>query len=93
MSEELEINRMVAEFVNQNIDRFYNTGKGILKGAADTARLHLLNSYKEYLACITDRYSKAKTFLFRNEPVSIYTFYVPIGISGRRLRLSQPDRT
>ena len=43
MSDEADINKMVVEFVNQNIDRFYLTGKGILKGTADKMRLANFN--------------------------------------------------
>ena len=42
MSDEPDINNMVAEFVNQNIDRFFGTGKDILKGTADKVRLYLI---------------------------------------------------
>lgn len=88
MSEELDVNKMAAEFVSQNIERFYNTGKDVLKGAADKARLHLNRSYKDYLECVAARYSKAKSFFIRNEPTNLYNFYVPIGISSEKAKLS-----
>lgn len=89
MSEEIDLNKMAAEFVSQNIERFYNTGKDVLKGAADTARLHLNRSYKDYLECVIERYSKAKSFFIRNEPTSLYDFYVPVGISGKRTKINK----
>ena len=35
MHDELNINKVAAEFVNQNIELFYNVGKDVLKGATD----------------------------------------------------------
>lgn len=82
MGEEFNINAAVAEFVNQNIESFYNTGKGLFKDTADKIRLHLSDSYKDYLACVCGRYSKAKSFFIRDEPTFLYNFYVPMGISS-----------
>src|ERR1051325_2479546 len=79
--EEIDVNKIAAEFVNQNIESFYNTGKGFLKGAADKVRLHLNTSYKNYLKCVTERYSRAKSFFIRNEPTYLYEFYVPTGVT------------
>src|SRR2546430_282403 len=82
MHDELNINKVAAEFVNQNIELFYNVGKDVLKGATDKVRLVLNNSYKNYLICVTDRYSKAKSFFIRHEPTYLYQFYVPIGLTS-----------
>lgn len=89
MSEEIDINKIAVEFVNQNIESFYNTGKGVLKGAANKIRLHLDNSYKDYLACVTERYSKAKSFFIRDEPTYLYQFYVPIGVSCGEVKIKK----
>jgi hypothetical protein len=91
VNEEPNINKMVVEFVNQNIDRFYATGKEILKGTADKVRLYLFTTYKDYLSCVAGRYSKAKTFLIRGEAVGIYDFYVPTGISSGKKKYRQPS--
>ena len=81
MNDEVDINKLAVEFVNQNIESFYETGKDVIKGAADRVRLTLNSSYKSYLACALPRYSKAKSFFVRNEPTYLYNFYVPIGVS------------
>ena len=91
MSEEPDVNKMVVEFVNQNIDRFYGTGKEILKGTADKIRLYLFTTYKDYLSCVAERYSKAKTFLIRGEALNLYEFYVPTGISCGRSTYDRPS--
>jgi hypothetical protein len=88
MSDEIDINKVAAEFVNQNIEHFYQAGKDAIKGAADKVRLMLKNSYKDYLECAVPRYSKAKSFFVRNEPTYLYNFYVPIGVSCGESQIS-----
>lgn len=88
MDEELDINKVAAEFVQQNIESLYNTGKGIIKGASDAVRLKLNNSYKNYIACVATRYSKAKSFFIRDEPTYLYNFYVPMGLTAANAGLS-----
>ena len=83
MSEEIDFNKLAVELVNKNMESFLNTGKGVLKGARDKIRLHLHRSYKDYLSCVTTRYSKAKSFFIRDEPTYLYNFYVPMGISSK----------
>lgn len=87
MSDELDVNKMAVEFVNSHIDTFYDTGKSIWKDMTDKARLHMQKSYREYLTCVTERYSKAKSFFVRSEPTYLYDFYVPAGISSKREQL------
>lgn len=81
MPEELDYNKIAAEFVNQNIETFFNLGKGILKGAAHSVRLRLTKSYQSYLTCVIDRYSNAKSFFIRHEARPLAEFYVPLGVS------------
>jgi hypothetical protein len=89
MTGEIDINKLAVEFVNQSIDSFYQAGKDVLKGATDKVRLMLNSSYNDYLACVIPRYSKAKSFFVRSEPTYLYEFYVPIGISCGKKKVSQ----
>lgn len=89
MTEEIDFNKIAVEFVNQNIESFYQAGKEVIKGAADKVRLMLDGSYKDYLACVVPRYSKAKSFFVRDEPTYLYEFYVPIGVSCGNKSINQ----
>lgn len=87
--ENLDFNKIAVEaavgFVDRHIESILNLGKGVLKGTADSVRLRLNKSYKDYLCCIFKRYSRAKSFLIRDEPTYLYNFYVPVGLKyGRR---------
>lgn len=60
-------------------------GKGIIKRITDDTRLKLETSYRDYLKCAYERYSKAKSFLIRDESTLLYDFYIPAGIKcGKR---------
>jgi hypothetical protein len=89
MSEDFDTNKIVAEFLNENLERFYNTGRGILKGAAEKIQLHLSKSYKDYLSCITQRYSKTKSFFIRDAPSHLYNFYVPLTVSNGKTKIKE----
>jgi len=89
MSEDFDVNKMAAEFASQNLERFYDAGKDVLKGAADKARLHLSRSYRDYLSCVAERHSRAKSFFIRSEPTNLYDFYVPVGISSEKISISK----
>ena len=83
MESELDLNKIVAMFINKNIEAFYQTGKDALKGAATNIRPHLEKMYGDYLLCMTERYTKTKSFFFRN-PTPLYDFYVPMDVIGLR---------
>ena len=89
MGEDFDINKIAAEIVERNIERFLAVGKGMFKGATDQIRLRLSNSFREYVTCVLERYSKAKSFYFRREPIFLYDFYVPVGISVGRKRIEK----
>jgi hypothetical protein len=90
MEQDFDVNKLVAEFLNQNIENILALGKGVLKGATDRIRLRLMKSYGEYLLCVAERYSKSKSFFIRNEPANLYDFYVPVGISSPKADLATP---
>ena len=90
MNAELDPNRIVAEFLKQNLDALVDGAKGFFKGAANTLRLHLDRTYRQYLTTLLEKYSKAKSFLLRGEPVPLYQFYVPLDIKSKNKTISAP---
>lgn len=82
MSDEFDVNTFAAKLVNSNIDRFMEAGKGILNEASSRVRALLRRTYSTYLANASERYSKVKTFLIRDEPTPLYRFYVPLSVSS-----------
>ncbi len=93
MPEELDTNRIAAEFIQKNIDSFLAIGKGVLKLSTNKLRLRLDSTYTSYISCLFDRHSKAKSFFIRTESVYLYDFYVPLAIKVARTLLDRPDIT
>jgi hypothetical protein len=88
MAEEFDINKVTAEFLQQNLEKFIGTfiggAKGIFKAGVDQLRLRLDRTYKEYISNLLKRHSKIKSFFIRAEPVNLYDFYIPLSISTRQ---------
>ncbi len=80
-STELDINKVTAEFLNKNLERFATIGYSILKGTKNTIKTKLRKNYKSYLSNIATKYAKTKSFFFRDEAVYLEKFYVPLSLS------------
>ncbi len=78
---EFDINKIIAELLNENIKDLINEGKKILKGTKQTAQLTLKTIYSDYLKRIYERYGKSKSFFIRQNPVELYEFYIPMGLT------------
>ncbi|MGO8761637.1 MAG: NACHT domain-containing protein [Desulfobaccales bacterium] len=89
MTEEFDPNKIAVDFLQKNIDSIGKIIKGLMKGTADQVRLHLDNTYKDYIKTILERYSKVKSFFIRNEPVHLYNYYVPLTLSFRNKHLKK----
>jgi predicted NACHT family NTPase len=81
MYEELDPNKIAAEFLSGHIDTLFDAGKNLVKETRDKFRLRLDRTYRSYFAHLVGKYSKTKSFLVRGEPVSLYDFYVPLELS------------
>ena len=90
-TKDLDVNKVAAEFIQRNIDSFVTVGKAVLKGSANQLRLRFDKTYKSYIGCLLDRYSKAKSFFIRNEPVYLHKFYVPLAVTLGQIRFERPD--
>ena len=82
---EIDINKIIVDLAQKMIidtaTGIISKSKKLFRGLNDDVRLKLESSYKDYLACVYERYSKAKSFLIRDESTQLYDFYVPLGIS------------
>ncbi len=80
MNGDFDANSMAAEFLKLNLDSLVEGAKSVIKGASDKLRLSLDRTYRVYLTTLTEKYSKAKSFLLRGESVPLYRFYVPLDL-------------
>ncbi|MCH9012106.1 MAG: NACHT domain-containing protein, partial [Proteobacteria bacterium] len=51
-------------------------------------KLHLRRTYETYLTNASERYGKAKSFFIRSTPTRIYDFYVPLGVTHEKKRIT-----
>ena len=90
MSEELDPNKLIVEFINANLGSFVQSISSGVKGARATIRSKLKTTYSTYLERILERHSKSKSFFVRSEAVPIYEFFVPPSLSNQQRQLSAP---
>ena len=90
MSDELDANKLVVEFISSNIDRLVDSVSSGMNGTKNAIRVRLTRTYHTYLERILERHSKAKSFFVRSEPLPIYDLFVPPDISSQQRVLSAP---
>ena len=90
MSEELDLNKLVAEFINANLDKIAQPIISGIKGTKAIIRSKLKTTYSAYLARILERHSKSKSFFVRSEALPLYDFFVPPNLSNQQRQLSAP---
>ena len=90
MSDELDANKLIAEFITSNIDRLADSVFSGMKGTKNAIRARLTRTYRPYLERILERHSKAKSLFVRSEPLPIYDFFVPPDISSQQRILNAP---
>jgi len=90
MSDELDPNKLIVDFVNSNLDRLTTSVSAGMKGTKNAIRTRLDRTYREYLARTLERHSKAKSFFVRSEPLPIYEFFVPPDLSTQHRTISKP---
>ena len=81
---------LAVNFVQRNASAITALGKNLLKTASDTAKFRMpKKTYKAYLSAAGTKYGRSKSFFVRSEPISIYEFYIPLGVSLGQEKLHQ----
>jgi hypothetical protein len=87
MNANFDFSKIAVEFLQNNLDKITGILKKVAKSTRDQVRLRLDSTYKDYIETILQRHSKVKSFFIRNEPVHLYKFYIPLGLSFRNKHL------
>ena len=83
--------KFVADFISANLEKIYSFWKKIY-GKTDAAiQIKLKTAYTDYLNASRLKHSKSKSFFIRNQPVELYSYYVPTGISCGDKVISKPN--
>lgn len=71
-----DYNKIIADIVVQNEERWIKGVKGIFTDKYKKAGVKYSFAFQEYLTRAYEKYSKIKTILYRNEPRFLYDFFV-----------------
>ncbi len=93
MPDEFDPNKVAAEFIQANLEKAFALGQDKLKGAKDFVRSRFEYTYTAYINRLMTRYSNAKSFFVRSEPIPLYDFFVPLDLSTQRRILKGPGAT
>ena len=86
---DFDVNKIAADYVIANqLAILAIAGDGIKK-VTNAVRTRVTRTYAEYLVKVLDRYSKAKSFLIRTEPLPLYDFFVPMDLSTQHRTLAR----
>ncbi|SFU37447.1 NACHT domain-containing protein [Pustulibacterium marinum] len=80
MKEEIDPNKIIAEFLNLKVNDLTKIGESIIKGTKEKVKITLKTGYEKFLAESFTRYGKSKTFFHRDSNVNLSTFYVPLSL-------------
>jgi len=82
---------LAVEFFTQNVEKILSIGRQALGGANEITQIKLRTAYKDYLSATQIKYSRAKSFFIRHEPVDLYTYYEPTGIACGKRKIETPS--
>ena len=90
MSQELDPNKLIVEFINANLDLLTQSISSVSRVTKATIRSKLKSTYSTYLKRVLERHSKSKSFFVRSEALPIYDFFVPPNLSNQQRKLAAP---
>lgn len=85
--------KFAADFVSANLEKIINIGKNAFGKIDALLQISLKTAYTDYLNNTRLKYSKSKSFFIRNQPVELYSYYVPTGISCGTKIIKKPSFT
>lgn len=83
--------KFAAEFLSANLEKIYDFGREVYGKFDATIQINLKTAYTDYLNASRLKYSKSKSFFIRNQPVELYSYYVPSGIRCGEKIISNPN--
>ena len=89
---DLDPNKVIAEFLSQNIGRYERHFASFLSKAVTEAKLLLKGKYTTYLKRITDKHLTVRTFFHKDSPIKLYQVYEPLDVMIAVNSFSTKDR-
>ena len=91
MAHKMDETELAKDYLVKNIDKIYEFGKFVFGKADKNIQIGLKTAYTKYLVATQKKYSKSKSFFIRHEPVDLYKYYVPTGISCDQKTITHPS--
>ena len=83
--------KFAADFLEKNLEKIIDIGKKAYGMADAKIQTSLKTAYKNYLGTTRLKYSKSKTFLQRDLPVELHSYYVPTSLECSSKTILKPD--
>lgn len=81
----------VSDFLVANLDKIIDLGVKTYGKVDAKIQINLRTAYTDYLNETRLKYSKSKTFLLRDTPVELYSYYVPTSLMCNHKVIQKPD--
>lgn len=82
--------KFAADFFAKNVEKIFALGKQAITNLDEKCQIALKSAYTTYLTTTREKYAKSKSFFIRHQPVDLYSYYVPTGVSCREATINIP---
>lgn len=87
---ELDIGKIVADFLKTNLSNILKWGKSVLSDVKNELDVRLQTAYKNYLEKSIKKHIESKSFFIRDKAVDLYQYYVPLVIKCKETVIENP---
>ena len=91
MNDMVDLSEIAFAFLARNLSKIIRMAQSIYGTIKAEMRIRLKLAYENYIKNMGQKYGRAKSFFIRDEPTSIYDFYVPLGITYGENALEKAD--
>lgn len=82
--------QFAADFVLKNLEKIINLAGKAFGKADEVLQVSLRTAYTSYLESTQSKYSKSKSFFIRDQPVDLYSYYIPTGVRCANANFNRP---
>ena len=87
MAQQFDYNKIAAELIQNNLEKIVGSVVGLGKRLKSKAQITFRTAFKKYLKEAISKYGNIKTILYRDRPVYLYDFYVPLDIANDKVNI------
>ena len=88
MAEQIDYNKIAADLIQKNLEKIIDSLPNLARKLKSQAQIAFKTAFRGYMKQAISKYSKIKTILYRDHPVYLYDFYVPLDIYSEKIKIS-----